>query len=557
MPLLAGVGLAAYAIVPEDADPPWVGRWGQGMMLSGVGLLTMWLWYQSTHYYNNFLLGFNDFGHFAQRVANTANGRGVLMETEVLPPFWDHFNPFLLAFVPLWKAIPSIHWFFVAQALCLASGGWWIFRIASQLGMKPSTACLWGGAWLLHPSVSQMNIAYTYGWHPITLALPFLFALVSRWINDGKRNALNPARSFLSILLDFILLVAACSIEESVIVVLSLWFLVRGIRGWFLTRSPSLAHSLLDGSYRPWQSFAVGLGLVGIFVLVYRYSGLAPFQTARFADLGQTPWEIVLSPLRKPDVFWGHVLEYRTWMFLGCLLLPLVPWRMGRGWWCWLPTCLPLGVLIVWNHTPAKSLAFQYPTTLLPFWFLAAMVGSMGCEPSSKCLSTMQQVWSKRSARSALLSAALASMFFGQLPWSCPTIRDVEAHTYDPAGPWTRRSTSEDGSWLLGKVETLRHPDIRALATGRIASHLVGCADIETVGQWMERRPRYEEILGDLKHPLMRYDWILLDRVESFQQNAQQIQTIEHEAKELGFLVHEDRFQIVILKNPNAQTRSN
>ncbi|MCA9180825.1 MAG: hypothetical protein KDA51_05210, partial [Planctomycetales bacterium] len=48
--------------------------WDVGLILLGVCAGTLgWTW-QSIEYYNNFLLGYNDFGHFAQRVVNTANG---------------------------------------------------------------------------------------------------------------------------------------------------------------------------------------------------------------------------------------------------------------------------------------------------------------------------------------------------------------------------------------------------------------------------------------------------------------------------------------------------
>ena len=82
------------------ASIPWLGV----VWIAAVGLGIWWYW-QSVEAYNHFLLGFNDFGHFGQRVANTWAGRGFLMETPSLPPFWDHFNPGLALLAPLWGAV--------------------------------------------------------------------------------------------------------------------------------------------------------------------------------------------------------------------------------------------------------------------------------------------------------------------------------------------------------------------------------------------------------------------------------------------------------------------
>ncbi len=55
---------------------PWAWAvWGVALAMG------VWWYWQSLEAYNSFLLGFNDFGHFGQRVANTWAGRGFLMET--------------------------------------------------------------------------------------------------------------------------------------------------------------------------------------------------------------------------------------------------------------------------------------------------------------------------------------------------------------------------------------------------------------------------------------------------------------------------------------------
>jgi hypothetical protein len=89
------------------------------IVLASLMCASWWVW-QSHYYYKSFMLGFNDFGHFMQRVSNTANSRGFLLETPVLPIYWDHFNPGLALLVPLWKIYPDVTLAFYLQACALA-----------------------------------------------------------------------------------------------------------------------------------------------------------------------------------------------------------------------------------------------------------------------------------------------------------------------------------------------------------------------------------------------------------------------------------------------------
>ncbi len=80
----------------------------------------------------------------------------------------------------------------------------------------------------------------------------------------------------------------------------------------------------------------------------------------------------------------------------------------------------------------------------------------------------------------------------------------------------------EDSDWLYARLREVRERPQKCLATGRIAAHLVGMPDIETVGQYLERREKLSQLPDRLGHPLKHYDVIVLDRQEEFQQSRQQ-----------------------------------
>ncbi len=88
------------------------------------------------------------------------------------------------------------------------------------------------------------------------------------------------------------------------------------------------------------------------------------------------------------------------------------------------------------------------------------------------------------------------------------------------------------------------------LATGRIAAHLVGMPDIETVGQYVERRDRLRQ-LKDRTEPIRHYDWIVLDRRESFQQSVEQTKAVEAEVRAAQFEEVAQQHDIVIFKRPS------
>jgi len=145
---------------PQDQPNAWV-PWCI-LTTSSIACAAWWCW-QSHDLFNNFQLGFNDFGHFLLRVINTARFDGFLKETVVLPPFWDHFNPGLTLLVPLCWITEDARLTFYLQAASLALSALFIYTIARRHGAPTWASMLWGLAWLSYPSIGQMNLAYTYG----------------------------------------------------------------------------------------------------------------------------------------------------------------------------------------------------------------------------------------------------------------------------------------------------------------------------------------------------------------------------------------------------------
>ena len=539
-------GLAFGKLSTLDASKSCLPNW---FWLSILNITTAsafgWWLYQSHLYYQGFRLGFNDFGHFTQRIANTAAGRGFLLETPVLPIFWDHFNPGLVLLVPAWWMWPSVTLVFVLQSLSLALPALLLASIVRKLEGSHASATFWGLAWLLHPSIGQMNIAYTYGWHPVTLAIPFLL-LAYRLLLSSR---------FLSATLTT---VVACSFEEGVLVVVGCFAAAMFLRAVVGRRSGVFSTSVLE--LRPW--LAVFLIATVAFGIIYATSGLAKFQTGRFARLGGSGLEIVLSPVLKPTEFWGLLFRVRNAAFLSLLFAPFIVAGIHRSGWHLLAVALPIGVLVVWEHLPAQSIAFQYAACLLPVLFLGCIEESVRSF-SSRSTSIVNGMETKKRSDTRFAIGSLATgwvlcLFVGQLPWSQESLIDVLSATYDLQRTEQRVVGSEDNVWLTEQIDALLQTKVsdsvtgsevspRALATGRIASHLVGLSDIETVGQFWQRHDDLSKLDPSLASPLLRYDIIVLDFRELFQQTVQETIRVRDEALQQGFRIHQSRFDIQVL----------
>jgi uncharacterized membrane protein len=556
--LLAGItGAAAGELADvffEKRQP--CGRGSASIWFLAIGTLAIlccgWWYFDGQRAYDNYLLGYNDFGHFGRRIANTWEGRGFLLESPELPAFWDHFNPGLALLAPLWGMWPDPRLFVLIQAICLAAPALIVFGIARQLGAGSAAAATWAVAYLVFPAVGQLNLNYSYGWHPVSLALPLLFLAV--W-------ALLRSRRILALLAALL----ACSFQEDIIVVSTCFALAMALDAWLrrhyssgsLSQFPSLPADAL-----PAWAWLVVAGVLGLaFVVIFKLAPFSKFQTDRFAALGKSPDEILLSPVIRPGVFWSTILRPRCGYFLGCLMIPLGLRTIVRGWPILLAAVLPLGVLLGWDHLPATSIAFQYTSGLTPVLFLAAMVGAAlagQLSPTAQKAAPNDKVshalWCTGVA--ALLGGATASVAIGALPWSSPTLTDVVSRTYlsdSSVRTIDDRVVDSPGNDILNQsVARVGGKQSAVLATGRIAAHLLAVRRLDTVGQACSRWKDIGKGNKNERSAIEQFDWIVLDTKERFYQSQEQVQVVIAAANRAGYRLVQSEHGILILTRPLA-----
>ncbi len=388
---------------------PWF--WYVAAATVGCGA---WWYYQAEAAYSNYLLGFHDFADFARRVANTWEGHGFLARSPLWPAFFDHVNPGLVLLVPFWGLWPDARLFLLVQAVCLALPSLLVYAIARRLGASKRSAAAWAGAYLAFPAVGQLNLSYSYGFHAVSLALPLLFAAV--WSCFCRRPWLALG-----------LAICASTFKEHVFVAVSGLALALAVleavdrragRKAASEANLSPAQSRLTGlAPRLWLAVAGGF-FVAFLLVIYGFGLTGPAGTWRFANLGQTSWEVLLSPLLRPRVFWPEVFKSSSAYYLLALMVPAGLPSVVRGWPILIALAAPVTVLLAWDFDGATSIAFQYVTLLIPVVLVAAMIGARR-RPGQREAGRPDPLGT--AGLLALTSSAVASFFIGALPFSRAT----------------------------------------------------------------------------------------------------------------------------------------
>ena len=379
-----------------------------------------------------------------------------------------------------------------------------------------------------------MNLNYTYGWHPVSLAMPLMFAAIygavtRRWVTAAVCALL------------------ACSFNEAVLVALGCVAAAMVVsrvvqRGSDpdsdaarITEPVSGALSIA-GWVAVWAVITVG------FVLVWKFAGFSQFQQDRLAS----------------QLSWRHAIRIESvWFVLG-LLTPVGVSHLGRAWPISLAIVVTMGVLLTWSYEHSTSLAFPYTSTLAPGLFVAAIAGASvrtgnacATEPHSKALT--------RRAAAVLATTLVATSLFGAWPWSRPTLHLTEQLIY-PGEQFStnpQRAPGSAGIAALGEAVALAsHPDAAVLATGYIAPHLLRVRRLEPLNEAAnERAAALAAEAGEGRQWFELFDWIVLDTQEDFQQGMSLAKDVTAQALEAGYEIAFSRHGVIVLKSGQVVAR--
>ncbi len=332
-------------------------RYGVAVVVLMVAYVSYFSWL-TIRRYHCLNIGYSDAGLFWEIVKHSAQGKPFFSNHYLFKPprvmqqtFLSlHVQPILLLLVPFYWLSSRLETLFVVQAAVIASGALAVYMLAKDELERPNLALVMAGAYLLYPPLHNLHLNYYYGFHPVSLAIPFLlFAFVFL----RRRNTLVFAL--------FVMLALFCK-ENVGLVVFTL-----GVYIFFFQKRKRLGAT----------TAVVGIAWTVICaqVIIPHFRGkVYPFWQDLYPELGAQlthPWRLV-----------GQVFFHRKVAFLLTLLAPL-----GLLALCSPSTLMlvvfPLAIsLLVKNQTPVEGGLWAYYSTLfhnhsliVPGIFMASVMG--------------------------------------------------------------------------------------------------------------------------------------------------------------------------------------
>jgi uncharacterized membrane protein len=330
-----------------------------------------------------------DLGYYVQLLWSLGRGLGARVSLPEMHAWGDHFSPTLYLLLPLATAFPGALFLLVAQSVAFALGALPLFAVARRRLGSEGPAAAFALLYLLSPTLHGINLR---DFHAAALAIPLLLTAVY-CVEAGRMGWFLVALA----------LTLGCREDAALAGIgLGLWIALSRRRWlWGLgVAAGSLAFLLL----------ATG-------VLMPHFRGAPYPHLGRYAHLGGSLGEIVLTMLLRPGEVLGLMASAEKLRYLLALLAPL------GG----LPLLRPLELLpavptLVHNLVSQDPVLFsfrsQYNAFVLPFLLVGAVSGYAR-------LSSRLEVGGRR-----LRSVALGLAFLLSLALTSRTLNDLAVNRW-------------------------------------------------------------------------------------------------------------------------------
>ena len=345
------VGLLALTI----ARPVWferlakweLPRWAVGLALVGLILVFVggYSWLAISRHQNFNSTGY-DLAINEQIVWNTLNGRFFASSLEVDNSFADHFRPFLLAMIPFYAVAPRPETLLVLQAIGLALGAIPLYFLAKEQWESKVAALGITAVYLLFPALGYMA---RFDFHIEIFAIPAFLAAFYMLTHERWGWA------------TFWLIVTLLCKENMGLIVA-----MFGV------------YALIKQRNLKWGLFWIGLGVatfwLASFWLIPLVRGEASDTMVRYAWLGESPVDMLITAVTHPSLIWQELTQPYRLFYLTQLLLPL-GFLALFGWPEFLLVLPGLGLNLLAQHHCQSAIYCQYTAPVVPFLFIAAVFG--------------------------------------------------------------------------------------------------------------------------------------------------------------------------------------
>jgi len=347
-----------------------------------------------------------DIGIYTHAFWNALHGLGLFNSPEGMDHLGSHASPGLYLLLPIYALAPNPFTLLALNGLALASGAIPACLIARRR-FPAAISMLCAVVYLVNPALRALN----YDVHEISFAVPlFLWALL---FLQSRRSVPMLGALSLAMLFKEDVGVSACFV---------------GVYLILFQRRFHLGTAVIF----------LGLAWVvaGINLIIPYYGGNhAHVIMSRYSALGDDWLELLLSPVRRPSVFFDIVCSRATAEYLASVLSPfaflplLAPAELVLA----IP---PLAQNILSAQIEMRSGAYHYDALVVPALYLAFVVAvARLCALATRLAARSRLVQAARGAGAARLTALLVVVLVvaGHLRGRPPTrglLRDVDG---DPA----------------------------------------------------------------------------------------------------------------------------
>jgi len=323
-------------------------RWAMMSLLLLIVLATVVHTRLQINFFEHFMLGHADFGHFTEELKNALNGRGLRSDTFPNTRLGWHFVPLLYVLVPGYALWPSPVYLMFIGALVVHLPAWPVYACARRLSGSTLIAWLFGAAWLLLPSQSRLVYSNTYGFQWIYVAMPLLVAMVGAGLTGRWR-------------LSMVLTVVVLLLKETAAAATFGW----GLYMLLFTRRRRSSTVIVVGS--------IAYALLCVYVLIPHFAVSEQYERMTlFGDLGTDLPAVIMSMVMTPVLFFERLLREQSLYFLLILLVPMALLPIAR--WRLLVAAVPsLGLILLLDNAQWLSVKFWHQATVLPVLFMAAV----------------------------------------------------------------------------------------------------------------------------------------------------------------------------------------
>lgn len=416
------------------------------MLLTAAALL--WAWYGTTRQkqsLNLMLMQWHDWGHYYEALRNTLTGNFFYLNEGHGCFLGIRFCAGLVVLLPYLLLFDSPEAFFLLGSLILAAGAPVIFLLCRALRFSVPESLAFGMTYLAIPGIVNLNMSLVDGFHENYLLIPVSLAAILCY----ERKKLPAA---------MLLVLFSLTIRETVFV---MWL---GYAAVLVCRGERRRGLLFGAAVAALAALIIG----GIMPLCR--SGAGGYEHFRyFQHLGENGWAIMLSPLRRPEAFFGSIFQARNFYFALLLLFPFV-FLGGRVPLLLLPLLGDFLLVAADARIDSQNITRHYQVVMQIVVITAAVYGyaKVRTGRGNRLTRSFTAGLAPRNRGGLLAGAAVTAFagcfFFAQLPWS--KAEDLRMRRYG------------DAQKTIAEFKALIPPGAAVTASTRVAAQLVGRNDI-------------------------------------------------------------------------------